>query len=560
MTKKSKLHFDKQSLWLAAALVHFVASFFYTGKIFTNSHLPGNTNLVPMTGGVSSGLEHILAVCGTRLIGAVLILFFWFCVNRLFTGKYSKGIITLFFMLFAVFGCYTLLMYPDMFAIEKDTYIIFSHAIREIPYYWHQVLTGYFLGGCLVLFPHPIIIPLLQTAGFLGVVCYGVAGVNRLQKRKGYWLLLLLLLPEAMYLMIEPYRNCFYTILLLWACMYVLIGVLEKRQQSWKSLLWQIPFFAVLAVWRTEGIFPSVVMMFLVIACLTKMEWKRMIAAVVIFFICIFGLNQIHGFGTAKYYGKDYFFVTTMNSARAIIRNGSNLQYAGAELDIEVINLVCPDVAVEGVLGFRKANEAAGRNINQSGITGDLQSKYTKAYVNLVIHNPKVFLWNQLNYALTALQTEGFFPLIYNYGQSPEHYDSWEAEYKADMQELESTAFTMQWKDNSFRKSAIQKLSYYRSILRKYIEVTRIPVALHFVVYIYLFVLLLESFFAIVFKRENRWVMFLAIAGLFAQFGAIVMTMPEARESYFYAVNMCMTFTAFLYWIQRRETVLRRDK
>ncbi len=74
-------------------------------------------------------------------------------------------------MLFAVFGGYTLLMYPDMFAIEKDTYIIFSHAIREIPYYWHQVLTGYFLGGCLVLFPHPIIIPLLQTAGFLGVVC-----------------------------------------------------------------------------------------------------------------------------------------------------------------------------------------------------------------------------------------------------------------------------------------------------------------------------------------------------------------------------------------------------
>jgi len=548
-SKYKILSFLKKEWWLVIAAIQFLLSFFYTRNIFTDSQLLGATHLQIIDGRVSELAEHVLAVIFTRLTGFSLILLVWFLIGRLCTGKIAKKNLIIFFALYAIAIVYVIFLYPEMFFIEKDSYIIFSHSIREIPYYWHHVMTGYYIGGCMVLFPHPIIIPLLQSGALVGTVCYGINGINRIKPRRGYWLLLVFLLPEIRNLMIEPYRNCFYTIMELWACLYVLFGIIEKKKISFKNLFWEVPYLAILAIWRTEGIFIGSILMVLSIIYLYDIKLKKKLIALSCFVVMILGLNSLHNIGTEKYYGKDYLLTTTMNSARAMIKNGSNLTYPGAEEDIAVINEICPDVAVEGILGYRKNNEAEGRNINQSAINKEWQSKYTKAYANLVLHNWKIFLQSQLNNAFNALGTDGIYHIDSKYGQSPEIYESYDAEYQADKVDFDNTFLTKAWENNSTRLAIRNKIEHYRIIVEKYVEPTKIPIALRFVVYVYLFVLLVKSFVASVSRRKKEWGKFLLIAALFAQLAVIVLTMPEIRESYFYAVNMCMYFVAFTFVI-----------
>lgn len=520
--------------WPMFACIHFVLCCFLSAGFFKEDPLYGTMGSVDMAPEITDWTLKIISLILTKTLAFFLVLGFWYLICCVVQKKFRRKILVAFVLTSCLMNLYILYAYPGLYYIETDNLIVFSYAIRHLPYYWHGALTSAVYGAAYTVLPHVIAVPLLQCNLFLGVVFWFYEQMNEICNRRWTkWLFLLLVLPESYYVMLHPYRNCMYTVLSIWGIAYVLVAFHKKNIK----MQWYIPIlFAIIAVWRTEGILIGVGM-FIVLEVLSYSNWRRCIAMAALFAICVMSLNKVQNIGSEKYYGKDYLFVSMVGPLSVILNQpDANLYYDGVGEDLQAVNDVVPIEWIQfaGASGYRGYNHSMGRDINQSCATPEEQSAFVLAYIRIVGHNLDTFLACQLDATLSANGTEYPFEL---------------ASYQGDPIAIEGDIFERvksMWQIGvlEFEVSSNRSVAYsnptedeLRVLYEDIWDMTKLSVALRFVIVAYMVYMVIAFFVSFCkMKKINDVLMTFVPLLLLGQLAIIILFMPEGRPAYFYPV------------------------
>ena len=533
---KKKILSDKAARILVFALAgtHFLASFLYESVLFTAPDFTGNP--VDRFG---SALTYIVA----KILGALFIYLFWHTLIRALRGGFPKSGVIAFLVLFAATFVIAVSVYPAMYEYEIDDLIIYYNATQYIPLYWHHYLTGCVYAASYMLFPHPLILPLVQCAFFCGLIASIFARLNtRFGFKRAWPALLLFAVPASYYIGLSPYRNCLFTILCLYVFSEILFLFIDGNAPSRKQLALLIPAFGVIAVWRSEGIL-YLLLLPIVLLTLGKAKWLKtiLLTGIACMIAVAVMLPQSYGMANAEDgIGKNYKLISAMNALREIYRDeNANLKYDGADEDSSVIDSFVPLNLLEeyGLAGFRYYNMTNGRRINYSGRPDEDISAFMRAYQRIVLHNLKPFLSTQVNSACEALSLPVPFTDSSYQGDSAgidmgNLYTASQVLWgqgrdklaKTDFWTLDSTTFrgTM----HSLLQRAVNKLfGLYESGMKYVSMVVRVLAP-----FVALFIAIRVSL------RKKSWFPIAFVLILLAEFAAIILMAPEGRTAYYYPV------------------------
>lgn len=218
--------------WWIVPFLHFGLALLYSKNFFTVSDFRVPLTTVDMDSTISILFLRKCSMILAKSIAFMFIIGFWYLVKQVVLNKIPHKEMILFGIISIVMDVYIYVVFPTFFGLEVDNYITFQYAIRNLPFYWHGAITSAIYSAAYTVIPHPMAITLIQSSLFIGVViyCFYIFRTNFTDKRSRL-ALLLLILPESYYIMLNPYRNCFYTILSVWGLIYG-IALLRKKIQS----------------------------------------------------------------------------------------------------------------------------------------------------------------------------------------------------------------------------------------------------------------------------------------------------------------------------------------
>lgn len=157
----------------------------------------------------------------------------------------------------AVLVLWMLLMRP--YALVADERNLYERAIRLDSYaYWFNYLSGFYWITCLMAVPHylgPVLIKMLLQALICGYC------VSRQVKQSGKWgllLYLLFLLPLTLDLGVSAHRLPTYGLAYLFFAAKLYYDWRDGKRLTVPELVWLSALVGVLAFWRSEGIYLTV--------------------------------------------------------------------------------------------------------------------------------------------------------------------------------------------------------------------------------------------------------------------------------------------------------------
>lgn len=530
-------------------VLHFCIGLWYMlFHIINIRNMDTTVSLQVLDSNISDSLERFLFLIISVIIGGVLIYAFWKIVF-IFCQKWEQiAGKKMFFICLLVGIVAIILIYPGMYAYEIDNYITYRYAMISYPFYWHGAYTSYFYLACHMFLPHPISIPLVQFTSFLLVIFYAYNMSHQEDKKKWSMLYFLLLaVPEALYVALNPYRNCFYTILCLGLLVYVYFEYKQQKKLSRIKFMVLLALFAFTAVWRSEGIIFSVFLFTALMFLAYRQRVTRIVLGLFLLLLCIKLFSIPQDLGSKKYWGSDYTIINCMNSLQVMLNaDNANLQYEGAESDLEAIETITPVEMIKesGIWGYRNYNQSCGRSINQSCASTDEQRAFLKAYAHITFYNLPVFLESKLQDYKTIL-----------FQRYPKSVSSYEGDFyvfpkgkfknqnNAGYALIENSYGTKTWEASAFRNkmlSVIDAVVYAYFWLGTKLGLT---VAVRIWLYAMFCVCLLLDFMKSIAKRSREYVFrFLIEAAIFVEYCAIVLVMPEPRAAYFYPMQFCIYF------------------
>ncbi|GEM_PF-5827474 len=526
----------KQSrLIIACAIVHLAASLFYEPVLF------GAAAVSTLGSGDIGGIATLIA---SKLIGALLILLFWRTLIRLFAGSYPKRAVISFFVLFAVSLIVIAIVYPQNYAYETDSLLIYEDAITYQPAYWHHYLTGSFFAGCYMLLPHPVSLMLVQSAFFSALIASVFSRLaGRFGSGRAWFAFLLLLVPVSFYVQYSPYRNCLYTILCMFACSELLFFWLDGEAPPLWRVIRVALAFSLIAIWRSEGILLFLLLpLGLWLVCRAPARRVICLTLASAAAAMLLALPQTIGMAQSGMNG-NYRIVSTMNALQDICNAADfSLDYDGGEEDAAIIESFVPSAYLKeyGLAGYRAFNAANGRNINDSGQTDDQIDAFMGAYARVVLHNLPAFVRSQGNRFLFALKFPEIFSADEFSGTHTELPAATVVSTAADSQEatlaaLDKGAF---WRAGSgsaaagtgdFLRENLGNLIYlYDAKTRQASIVVRalLPIAA-------------VSVGLIAGRRKKSAFPILFFVILAAELGAVILMAPEGRTAYYYPTLFC---------------------
>jgi len=521
-------------LVFALAGAHIIASFFYESVLFSAPDFSGAA--IDRFG---SALTYVVA----KLLGALLIYLFWRTLVRALRGGFPKSGVIAFLVLFAATLVIAVSVYPAMYEYEIDDLIVYYNATQYVPLYWHHYLTGCVYAASYMLFPHPLILPLVQCAFFCGLIASVFARLyTRFGGKRAWPALLLFAVPASYYIGLSPYRNCLYTVLCLYVFAEVLFLFVDGRAPSMKQLALLIPAFGVIAVWRSEGI---LYLLLLPVALLTlgKAKWLKavLLTGLATWLFRAVMLPQNYGLANAEDgMGKNYKLISAMNALQDIYCNeNANFGYDGADDDSAVVGSFVPLNLLEeyGLAGFRYYNMSNGRRINYSGRSDEDIAAFMSAYQRIVLHNLGTFLRTQVNRACEALDLPTPFAYSVYQGDPADVdmsnlYTASQALWGQGRDALSETEFwsldteTFAGSVHSLLQRTVSKLFDRYDAHMKYVSMA-----------VRVLAPLAALFFGIRISLRKKSLFPIAfVLILLAEFVAIVLMAPEGRAAYYYPV------------------------
>lgn len=549
----------KKKYQYSIIVIHIMLTFVWERMIFHFHNNWDKWTLSVRKETVSAASELIMNYALSKILAGILIVLFWKILFQILEKKYQKSMLCLFGSIFLIGVVIGALSYPETFGIEIDNYSNYSKAIRFLPNYWQSIYTGIVYTASMMVIPHPCGIFLVQWTAYVAVLAYIYQGIDRIYHgtRWKYAVVFFLFLPESYYVMLNAYRNDYYTILCLFYIAYLFFALVEKREHSQLEMCSFAMFSGFMMVWRSEGLFIGAGGMFLLLLLVYRSTVRKICLVGLCFVLSFFALNKCQGIGADKYFGQDYMIVNTTNVLYSTLNDPEvNLSYEGAEKDLEAIEAVVPLAALKekGLTGYRSYNYSMGHGgFNQSLADDEAASAYMKAYYRIVLHNPVDYLNVQFNYfskcmGLPFTRTTYQFKGEETFTTEKFKYSSW----KDGREELYHTTLTKRWLDNPIRAKVYAGMDKIWKMYRDLWNGSGINGGLHLLFLGVDLILLIAGFFMTLIRRDaktfGKWI----ISGILcAEFLAIFLFMPEGRSVYLYPMLFCSYLMSGLLLLDR---------
>lgn len=568
MEKNKKVTWLGKYIWLLCAFLHWTLSFWYERFIFKYDENSWDIFWsVSMDDRFDQSMQSTVLYIFGKLIALILICFLYYLI-RIVIKSVKEKIFPLYVSIilgifFAAFIFYFCIYWPASFAWD-DSYMIYEFALRLVPWYWHHFLTSAWYVGCLMVFPHPLTMSLIQLLGFVAVMIwlfYKLGKSFKISYPIRFLILLICLVPATFWLVAQVYRNCIYAIILMFYIPFILFEEADKAELSPKKMFFICALSALLAVWRTEGILIGITGMVICLFKVYKVSTKRKIYAVLIFSVLFVFLGAPQKIGDIKYYGKDYFIVSTMEPVRNILNDEKvNISYKGAEDDLEAIDAYAPIECmryrgIEEVRGY--FYEQGHMDIDQSLAGKEVQSAYLKAFARLAIHNMGPYIKSQMNFMFKAIGADWKFQMGEYTGEHiPTKYDY--SLYKLGAEDFYAAKGVYAYTNNRVYVSILNVVALltfkYRTLMQNSGISTGICV---FIILFDLFIVIRELI-RLIRRKKGLSVSYFAFSLLLLiQFGLVTMTVPSYYSLYFYSVFYpCATMESI--YIAKRINYLRK--
>ncbi len=396
--------------WLLP-FVHFWLTFFYEWTILELHPSENVVMAVAKSTRYSDTFERIMAYLISKLLAAVLIFFVWKLIFYVIHAWREDRALRRFCILFFVGVVVLFLLWPGTFYRSVDNYITYSYATALYPEYWHNAYSGFVYAACLMTIPHPFSICLFQWLLFvfnLGYFYHRLSRSKVCNRKSGFLIFLLILLPETYVLISDAYRTEQYALVCMTFVFTVLLDLVERKEYCTKKLVGMAFLSAFLAVWRTEGIILGTLFFVAVLLFDPKRNLKRFLCFFAVFCACFLAVSFPQKVGNEKYYGSDYSIINSFCVLTNVFNMAdSNLEYDGVEEDLAAIEAVVPieQIRVLGMEGYRRYNYYNGHaDINQSLTDMETGKRYIKAFYNICLHNPKIYLRTQFGMLKAVLK------------------------------------------------------------------------------------------------------------------------------------------------------------
>ena len=386
---------------------HILLTFLWADRVLKNvGEIAIGTKVINNV--VSRRFENIMAYVFSEFFAILFIYLFWklfFFVISHFRKSY-----VVFLVLFIAGSVLLLFSWPAVFARSGDNFITYSSAVRLTPDYWHSAYSSFIYAGCLLFFPADFMITIVQWAFFVFMLAYFYYRIENVVPKLKYLVFAVFLLPDTLLIIIDGYRICQYSIVILIYTAITILDVVEKRNRSFREYVVIAALGAFLAVWRNEGIIFSTAFFLIHVICTGSKSWRNKLQRVLLFagFLGIILIPQ--KIGEIKYYGKDYQILNSLYPLRAFLNDSeTHFDYDSAKDNLSAIEAVVPVSVIKeyGLDGYRRYNYNVKGNMdfNQSLSRKEESTAYVSAYVSILLHNPQSVIklvWDNILYALSS--------------------------------------------------------------------------------------------------------------------------------------------------------------
>lgn len=312
-------------------------------------------------------------------------------------------------------AAYLVVLLPIFIAIYPghwvfDEFDTVYGATHFFPVAWQGYLTNVYYQFCMFLLPSAVGIVVVQMV-FIAVVAGYVATVvaSRLRSR---WLsaavLLALLSPAVLLNNFYPLRLTAYGYLLLLVLVHLLRRAGEARVPRPAEFFAFSCAIAVLAFWRTEGVMTLLLLpVGFVVLGMTRLVRP---APVRLLGVVASGLAVIvfSGWLSTSTVNPTYQYTAMINPISTMLQG--DLQGPNVEEDLRAVDSVIDIDAVRSMPSYTETPAFWTAGIRQGAETK--RTEFTRAYVDLVVHNPGLFLENRWNAFLAANSQTSWAPQV----------------------------------------------------------------------------------------------------------------------------------------------------
>lgn len=541
MSRVRRIVWKKENRKWILPILHMLLSFLYAvfGKQYED--YPYAVPAQIYDSAWSDGMEKIFHMGMSALYGAILILLIW----KIFFLLLEKKRKLPFLLIFAAFVI-CLLVFPANLSYEPDNYTMYSYAVRNISDYWQNVHMGYLYRACLLVFPHPLTMTMIQLSALFGAVYYISVRVRRLFGRKASYIPYgIIVFPEFLEMGTNPYRNNIYTIMCIWFFSILIADCLEHKKRNRWELVCLCVWGGFLSVFRSEGIIVLGVI-FLALWLLYRLELRKVIFYTVLCLCaCIFFIVPQKA-GEKKYYGREYSMINSMNMLKEILSNpNADYSYESVSEDLTAINRIVPldSLTVFGIHGYRANNFENYGTINQSCATREEQDAFIKASGNIILHNTGIFLLDRI---AMFCEANGVFSDV----EEPYPTEGWNQMFASLVEqwsfgynEIISDAYPQAYVRNYGRVALAYRIVDLQEVYYDFVCETNLLVISRILVFLLFPVLVLYDM-KLCEKKERSFILGAALM-LLAQLAAVILFSPEGRGGYYYPSYFVMLFGCF---------------
>ena len=395
----------KEIKLVLVSIVHFLISLLWREKIFlsiTSSDIQKYSLL-------GDDKDVFMFKTAAWIVSAVLLFVFWQFLGWLFSER-SNGTFRRFFIIFAVFFLILILMlFPTTFWLESDNLTVYTAALYGRPVYWHSYFTGAVYLAILFDFYHPIAIPIFQACSFSACyaffchIVYLKTDSRRLRVIAGAGVLL----PYVFYVALNPYRNCFYTILVIWMMLCMFDIYYSKKDLTIQKCVEIALTGGVLSFWRSEGVLYLVLLPVLLCILFGRREVKKIIYVTISIFVLYYIGNMPQKIAVEKYYGNDYMIVN-MISMLSDCMNDSQFhdEYKGYQEDMNTISEYYDPLLIKDYhsMAYQFGNYLKGnQDVSRSFLNKAEQTELMNAIADIILHNKTAFIKGRLRLMAKSL-------------------------------------------------------------------------------------------------------------------------------------------------------------
>ncbi len=535
----------KINIQFIISAIHIALTFLFERAIFFFSwdNISFKTT-IPLNYYIGDKTEMVLTYLISKAFACIIIILLWKLIFEIINKKISLRIMGVFGAIFVIGLLIGLVVYPDLFGMEVDNYENFGMAIRFLPTYWHSIYTGALYAGCMMTIPHPVSIFLFQWLLFIVITAYIYIGINSLNLEKGFKniLFLIFLIPESYELIFNAYRNNYYTLICVFYFSFLFFAYIGKKTIRKATLIEMTILSAFIMVWRSEGVIFGAIGFFLLLVYSNISSYKVVIKLFVIVLVSFALLKGMQDIGGKKYYGKDYFIVSSTNVLYNIFNDPS---VKLDETDINKINEVVPAQILKegGLYTYRNYNYTMGRlDGNQSCATNKAIEDYLSAYRNILINNKMNYLKKQFTNFLYSID----FPFVdktYSYvGKQTELSVFERTQNLLGREDFNSVCGIKKWTSNNIRKKISGLFININTMWQSFVKEAHINTLYKFLALLSIANVIMRELFDLITKKKcNEYYLLTSIAVL-VELIAVIAFMPEGRPYYIYP----MLYTSFL--------------